>query len=72
MVQGETVGMAGIHFTSGQHRFHLTDKMWKYDIQLQAFGITKLTGDTCPVSQIVQSVALLHQTGARTGRHGVG
>ncbi|KSY23015.1 hypothetical protein APU00_06780 [Klebsiella pneumoniae] len=62
VVQGDTVGMAGIHFTNGQHRFHLTDKMWKYDIQLQDFGITKLTGDTCSVNQIVQPVALLHQT----------
>jgi hypothetical protein len=52
--------MARIHFTSGQHRFHLTDKMRKYDIQLQAFGVTELTGDTGPVTQIVQSVALLN------------
>ncbi len=26
VVQGDAVGMARIHFTSGQHRFHLADK----------------------------------------------
>jgi len=57
-----------IHFISGQHRLHLADKMWKCDIQLEAFGITKLTGDTGTVSQIVQPVALLYQTCSQARR----
>lgn len=35
VVQGDTVGMARIHFTSRQHRFHLADKMWECHIQLK-------------------------------------
>ncbi|KNB80952.1 hypothetical protein ACU27_22375 [Klebsiella variicola] len=62
VVQGDAVGMTGIQFTSGQHRLYLADKMWKYHIQLKTFFVTKLTGDTSPVSQIVQPIALLHQT----------
>jgi len=27
VVQGDTVGIARIYFTSGQYQFHLTDKM---------------------------------------------
>ena len=54
VVQGDTVGMARIHFTSGQHRLHLADKMWEYFIQLQRFCVTEFTGNTGPISQIVQ------------------
>lgn len=68
VVQGDALGMAGIQFTSGQHRLYLADKMWKYHIQLRTFGVTKLTGDTGPVSQIVQLVALLHQTCSQARR----
>ncbi|OKB49429.1 hypothetical protein A9F08_20165 [Klebsiella pneumoniae] len=53
VVQGETVGMARIHFTSSQHRLHLADKMRECHIQLKTFCFAELTGDTGPVSQIV-------------------
>lgn len=60
VVQGDTVGMARIHFTSSQHRLHLADKMWECHIQLKTFCFAELTGDTGPVSQIVQPVSLLY------------
>ena len=69
VVQGGTVGMARIHFTSSQHRFHLTDKMRECRIQLKTFCFAELTGDTGPVSQIVQSVSLLYQTSAKSRCH---
>ncbi|AHW85595.1 hypothetical protein J415_00105 [Klebsiella michiganensis HKOPL1] len=69
VVQGDTVGMARIHFTSSQHRLHLADKMWEYFIQLQRFCVTEFTANAGPVSQIVQSVSLLYQTSAKERRH---
>ncbi|KMK38803.1 hypothetical protein AN412_26065 [Klebsiella pneumoniae] len=69
MVQGDAVGIARIHFTSGQHRFHLADKTWEYFIQLQRFCVTEFTGNADPVSQIVQSVSLLYQTSAKARRY---
>ncbi len=57
VVQGNTVGMARIHFTSGQHRFHLADKTCEYFIQLQRFCVTEFTGNAGPISQIVQPVS---------------
>lgn len=65
MVQGNAVGMVGAEFTGGQHRFHLEDKVRECFIQLPAFDVTELAGDAGPVSQIMQSVAFLHQTGSR-------
>lgn len=50
VVQGDAVGMARIHFTSSQHRFHLADKMRECHIQLKTFCFAELTGDTGPVS----------------------
>ncbi|KLV81250.1 hypothetical protein SK39_01715 [Citrobacter sp. BIDMC107] len=69
VVQGETVGMARIHFTSSQHRLHLADKMWEYFIQLQRFCVAEFTGNAGPVSQIVKSVSLLYQTSAKARCH---
>ncbi|KZR18557.1 hypothetical protein A3N54_09860 [Klebsiella aerogenes] len=69
VVQGDTVGKARIHFTSGQHRFHLADKTREYFIQFQIFYVTEFTGNADPVSQIVQSVSLLYQTSAKARRH---
>ena len=43
VVQGDTVGMARIHFTSSQHRFHLADKMRECHIQLKTFCFAELT-----------------------------
>ena len=68
MVQGDAVGMLGAEFTGGQHRFHLADKVWECVIQLPAFGVTEHTGDAGPVSQVVQPVALLYQTGSQARR----
>lgn len=68
VVQGDAVGMPRIHFTSGQHRFHLADKVRECFIQLPAFGVTEFTGDAGPVSQIMQLVPLLYQTGSQTRR----
>ena len=65
MVQGNAVGMVGAEFTGGQHRFHLADKVRECFIQLPAFDVTELAGDAGPVSQIMQSVAFLHQTGSQ-------
>ncbi|KTS15519.1 hypothetical protein RSA31_19895 [Pantoea dispersa] len=69
VVQGDTVGMARIHFTSSQHRFHLADKMRECHIQLKTFCFAELTGDTGPVSQIVQPVSLLYQTSDKARCH---
>jgi hypothetical protein len=60
--------MLGAEFTGGQHRFHLADKVRECFIQLPAFGVTELAGDAGPVSQIMQPVALLHQTGSQARR----
>ncbi|KDX43981.1 hypothetical protein AD26_0777 [Escherichia coli 2-156-04_S4_C3] len=62
------MGMLGADFTGGQHRFHLADKVRECFIQLPAFGVTESTGDAGPVSQVVQSVTLLHQTGSQARR----
>lgn len=56
VVQGDTVGVERVHFTSGKHRLHLADKIRKDHIQLMTFRFAELTGDTGPVSQIVQAV----------------
>ncbi|KNC95651.1 hypothetical protein GM31_23185 [Trabulsiella odontotermitis] len=69
VVQGDTVGMARIHFTSGQHRFHLADKTCEYFIQLQRFCVTEFTGNAGPISQIVQPVSLLYQTSTKARCH---
>jgi len=69
VVQGDAVGMARIHFTSGQHRFHLADKTWEYFIQLQRFCVTEFTANAGPVNQIVKSISLLYQTSAKARCH---
>lgn len=68
VIQGNTVGVTGIQFSRGQHGFHLADKVREYFIQLPAFGATELTDDAGPVSQIMQPVTLLHQTGSQVWR----
>ena len=68
VVQGDAVGMAGIQFIGGQHRLHLADKVRECFIQLTAFDVTEFTGDAGPVSQIVQPIALLHQSGSKAWR----
>ena len=46
----------------------MADKVRACFIQLPAFGVTEPAGDAGPVSQIVQSVTLLHQTGSQARR----
>lgn len=68
VIQGDAVGVLGADFTGGQHRFHLADKVRECFIQLPTFGVTECTGDTGPVSQIMQPVPLLHQTNSQARR----
>jgi hypothetical protein len=60
VVESDTVMVTGDQFTSGQHRFHLADKVWKCVIQFEAFRIAEIAHQTSPVSQIMQPVAFLN------------
>ncbi len=63
------MGMAGIQFIGGQHRFHLADKVRECFIQLPAFGVAEFTGDAGSVSQIMQPVPLLHKASSQAWRN---
>ncbi|KGM26976.1 hypothetical protein KS18_17490 [Photorhabdus luminescens] len=60
VVESDTVMVAGDKFTSGQHRFHLADKVRKCVIQFEAFRIAEVAHQTSPFSQIMQPVAFLN------------
>lgn len=59
VVKSDTVMVTGDQFTSGQHRFHQADKVWKCVIRFEAFRIAEIAYQTSTVNQIMQPVTFL-------------
>ena len=64
-IERDTVLMAGSEFTAGEHQFKLFEQQWKCLVEMR---VAELSGDAGPVSEIMQTVARLHQPCAKTGR----
>ncbi|SQQ51419.1 Uncharacterised protein [Escherichia coli] len=64
--------MAGIQFTAGEHEFQLFHQQRKGLVQVVRIRVAEPTSDTGTVGKVMQLIAFLHQTGAKTGRHGAG
>ncbi len=64
--------MTGIQFTAGEHEFQLFHQQRKGLVQMVRIRIAEPPSDTGTVGKVMQAVTLLHQTGAKTGRHGAG
>ncbi len=64
--------MAGIQFTAGEHELQLFHQQRKGLVQMVRIRVAEPASDTGAVGKVMQLIALLHQTGAETGRHGAG
>ena len=71
-IQCDGMLMAGIQFTAGEHEFQLFHQQRKGLVQVVRICVAEPASDTGAVCKVMQAVTLLHQTGAKTGRHGAG
>ena len=68
-IQRDGLLMTGIQFTAGEHEFQLFHQQWKGLVQMVCIRIAEPASDTGAVCKVMQLIALLHQTGAKTGCH---